>query len=202
MPPLEDITAFILAGGASSRMGMDKTRLDWHGRPLAQFMTQALTPLFSRVAVISKSPLEGVVECIVEAAPARHPALGWITALENARTTWAFIIAVDMPLASERVIRAMAALRTDDASKPIVPRLRDGRWQPLHALVPQQALPAVRQWSRDQPDGAMQALCETLEAVPYGPERWTPLDAEGLCFSGFNTPEEYRRMLEAISPKA
>lgn len=196
MPPLEDITAFILAGGASSRMGADKARLDWHGRPLAQFMVESLTPLFHRVAVIARAPLEGVADCIVESGPTRHPALGWITALENARTHWVFIIAVDMPLVSPDVIRGMAALRpVGDAPTPIVPRLRDGRWQPLHAIVPRSVLADVRNWHREQPDGAMQALCDFLGAAPYGPERWTPLDAEGLCFAGFNTPEDCRRLL-------
>lgn len=196
MPPLEDITAFILAGGASSRMGTDKARLDWHGRPLAQAMVAALQPHFSRVAVIARLPLQGVAECIVESGPAHHPALGWITALENASTSWAFIIAVDMPLVSPDVIRGMAALRPDGgASTPIVPCLRDGRWQPLHAMVPRAMLADVRNWHQDHPDGAMQALCDFLGAAPYGPERWTPLDAEGLCFAGFNTPEEYRRLL-------
>ena len=50
----QQIAAFILAGGQSSRMGQDKARLLWHGRPLVEWLQRQIQPLAASVTLVVK----------------------------------------------------------------------------------------------------------------------------------------------------
>src|SRR6185369_11692218 len=50
------VTGVILAGGRSSRMGMDKSLLPYNGRPLIETVFRALSELFKDVVVVTDRP--------------------------------------------------------------------------------------------------------------------------------------------------
>ena len=43
-----NFTSIILAGGQSSRMGKDKALLEFHGKPLVQYVSETMKQVFVR----------------------------------------------------------------------------------------------------------------------------------------------------------
>jgi molybdopterin-guanine dinucleotide biosynthesis protein A len=53
MALIRDISAAVLAGGRSSRFGMDKALYSHRGKPLLEYVTGILSGIFSEIAVIA-----------------------------------------------------------------------------------------------------------------------------------------------------
>lgn len=76
MPPLmtPDYTAVLLAGGRSVRMGRDKARLEWEGRPLWEFQALKLKRLNPLRLLISARFEQG----LNEVGQAEYPDMEWL----------------------------------------------------------------------------------------------------------------------------
>ncbi len=131
---VDDITGFILAGGRSTRMGEDKTVLDWHGRPLLDHMLDVARSIAAGVRVVgSRAGLcdyGGVIEDIY---PDRGPLAGIHAALSASTTELNLILAVDMPFIEPAFLEYLAAQARAAAAVVTAPRIA-GRWQPLCAV--------------------------------------------------------------------
>ncbi len=72
---LDHVESAILVGGASSRMGRDKARLEWNGVPLVKRVADALESCMARVRLVirpgSELPLD--LPCIEDVRSARAP---------------------------------------------------------------------------------------------------------------------------------
>ncbi|NUN16422.1 MAG: molybdenum cofactor guanylyltransferase [Myxococcales bacterium] len=97
---LKSITAIILAGGLSRRMGSDKALVELRGQSLLHRMTHRLNPHVAEVMVVTRDRIweaDLPVRWIFD-APGRSDTWGAIvTGLEATRTDYAFVCAVDMP---------------------------------------------------------------------------------------------------------
>lgn len=51
--PFTSITDLVLAGGKSSRMGQDKGLLPLQGKPIVQWMLEALTPCADHIKIVA-----------------------------------------------------------------------------------------------------------------------------------------------------
>src|SRR5687768_11842733 len=94
------ISAAILAGGESRRMGSDKAMLDFAGRPLVERIADRLSAISEEVFVVGKRRLEVDVPTVLEASDPQTPLLGVLTALRAARHPLVFICGCDMPFVS------------------------------------------------------------------------------------------------------
>lgn len=121
-----DVTGALLVGGASRRMGVDKTLLTVRGRPLVLLMLDTLQTAFKTVMVIghgrpglARLGIEPVEDIISGAG-----ALGGIyTALKSTDTPFVFVAACDMPHLTVPVIRRILSERqAADAVIPAGPR--------------------------------------------------------------------------------
>lgn len=135
---MEGLTAVVLAGGKSSRFGSDKASALLRGRPLLQWVLDAVGQVCGAVVVVKArgqvlpevtSPVPiTVVEDIYEA---QGPLAGLIAAFEVVSTPLAFAISCDSPLTEPALIRDLASRAADsDVVCPLV----DGHPQPLVAV--------------------------------------------------------------------
>ncbi|MGN6032907.1 MAG: molybdenum cofactor guanylyltransferase [Thermomicrobiales bacterium] len=142
-PPL---TAAILVGGLSRRMGRDKatltlapdgpTVLETIVRTVATVAEEILLVDAGRRAIDLPSPaLRHVIDVFPDAGP-----LGGIhAALASATHDHVLVVACDMPFLNADLLRVMASLPRDyDALVPLL-----GQPQPLHAIYARTALPLV-----------------------------------------------------------
>src|SRR4030081_3887792 len=97
------VAGFILAGGASSRMGRDKGLLDFGGVPLIVHTAQLLEPLVAEVTVVGSPSRYAQFGSRAIGDDARGqdgrgcgPLAGIATALAATRAQWNLIIACDL----------------------------------------------------------------------------------------------------------
>lgn len=130
-----DVEAFILVGGASSRMGRDKSQLLFNGRTsIERIATELLSAALPVAMVGARQPYRHLP---FRNVPDIHPqwgALGGIhAALQACARDWTLIVACDLPFVTAPLFERLAALRGEQADA-VVPVQDDGRPQPLCAL--------------------------------------------------------------------
>src|SRR5216110_1456826 len=134
-----DVEGFILVGGASSRMGSDKSQLVFGGQTAVERIAAELRSVTSQVSLVGL-PDEGQ-NSVFKTIPDVHPrwgALGGIhAALGASQAKWAVIVACDLPFVTRELFQRLLQLAEEgepelfDAVVPIQP---DERVQPLCAL--------------------------------------------------------------------
>lgn len=180
------VSAILLAGGFSSRMGRDKAELDFCGKPLIRYQAERLRALGIRDLVIAgyPKPVAGA-RFAPDIYPHRGPLSGLhagLLAVENPR---ALLLAVDTPLVPEDLLRALieahrggitlAAIREEP--EPLIGVYDRSLARECEAVLQGERTSMRRLFDRVKP-----AL------VPY---RGDP-----LLLLNCNTPEEYRRLCE------
>src|SRR5215204_4503987 len=94
---MDQIEAFILAGGASSRMGTDKSQLLINEKTLTQHIANTLFQVTDSVTLVGHDVDDTRLKVAKDVYPG-WGALGGLHAALNACTTqWAMIIACDLP---------------------------------------------------------------------------------------------------------
>lgn len=181
--------AFILAGGASRRMGTDKSQLLIERQTFADRIAETLSQVADSVTLVGGQSEQSVADVYPQ-----WGALGGIhAALAACKNEWAIVVACDLPFVTAQLFSFLASLRLDhDAIVAIQP---DGRPQPLAALY--------------RVDPCLQRATELIEAGRRRPldlldavnTRWvqfdelTNLDQADRFFVNINTPSDY---MEAI----
>ncbi|MCD6526166.1 MAG: molybdenum cofactor guanylyltransferase [Desulfuromonas sp.] len=195
--PLPGISAAILAGGKSTRMGCDKALLPFGEQRLIDHVYQRLASLFAEVIIVTNSPksyadipCRKVVDC--------HPGMGVLSgihsALCHATEDRVFIVGCDMPFISAPLIRHICSFA--DQGEVILPYSAGGH-EPLHALYAKSCLPAVERLL-NQKQRRVGALFEQVETLRLTAEDIVHLDPQGKSFRNINTPQDYRLIGEGV----
>ncbi|MBN2079333.1 MAG: molybdenum cofactor guanylyltransferase [Spirochaetes bacterium] len=129
-----DFTAFIIAGGRSSRFGEDKALFHYRGKTLLEHVIGTIRPAIPHIAVIAdldgKYDIPGV-PCYGDLVPGYGPLGGLHAALHRLERGSAFLFPCDMPYLNEDLIRyMMSASGGFDVTVPYY----GGYYQPLHAI--------------------------------------------------------------------
>jgi molybdopterin-guanine dinucleotide biosynthesis protein A len=130
-----DVEGFILVGGASSRMGRDKSQLVFSGRTSIERIAAEILAVTPQVSMVGAR--HDYRHLSIGNVPDIHPgwgALGGIqAALRACKQDWALIVACDLPCVTAALLERLAVLCGDQADA-VVPVQADGRPQPLCAL--------------------------------------------------------------------
>src|SRR5690349_1598792 len=96
-----NISAVLLAGGESRRMGKDKATILFRGKPLWQIQLELLRKLNpSKILVSARTDPSwrpGDVQFVADVPPSRGPLSGLAASLAGLRTTHLLALAIDMP---------------------------------------------------------------------------------------------------------
>ena len=107
IPP---INALILVGGKSTRMGRDKSQIDYHGKPQWQFMVDILRGLNLDVFLSCRQEQTGIYEnekMIVDTFLDLGPYGAILSAFrDNPNTAW-LVVACDLPLLTENTLKTL-----------------------------------------------------------------------------------------------
>lgn len=100
------INGYILAGGKSSRMGVDKGLLLFEGKAMIEYVINQMLPVFDNLVIVSNNPeyeklgLKVIPDLIKEIGPAG----GIYTALHHSNAKLNFIVSCDMPFVTQEAI--------------------------------------------------------------------------------------------------
>src|SRR6478736_448780 len=104
-----NISAVLLAGGESRRMGKDKATVLFRGKPLWEVQLGLLRKLNPSEILLSAktdpSWRPGDVQFVADDLPSRGPLSGLAASLARIRTTHLLALAIDMPFMSENFLR-------------------------------------------------------------------------------------------------
>lgn len=94
-----EMSACILAGGKSTRMGEDKGLILLNGKPMIQYVIVQLKLMFENIFIVTNNAeyKKFGVECIEDAIQNIGPAGGIFSALKHSYTPFNFIVSCDMP---------------------------------------------------------------------------------------------------------
>lgn len=196
------ISGFILVGGASSRMGTDKALLMFEGQTFVERIASELSAVTNSIALVGRTseyfgPNLPAVPDIYE----HWGALGGIhSALAACQSSWALIVACDLPFVNRSLFAHLAELRENfDAVAPIQV---DGRPQPLCALYARTPCFALAERliksGERKPLGLLQSV--STRWVQFGELKH--LSGHDHFFDNINTPQDFARAnQEGVSAK-
>jgi molybdopterin-guanine dinucleotide biosynthesis protein A len=158
------ISAVLLAGGESRRMGKDKATLLFRGKPLWQIQLELLRKLAPTEIFVSARtdpawrPAD--VQFVADDPPSRGPISGVAASLAQMRTNHVIALAVDMPFMTEKYLKSLCeGIKTN---RGLIPKT-DDRFEPLAAIYPQVALANFRA-ALSGKDFSLQIVAERLVA--------------------------------------
>ncbi len=129
-----EITAFILAGGKSTRMGSDKAFAMVHGATLLSRMLDLARSVAEDVRIVGDSAKFASFGPVVEDVfPGCGPLAGIHAALRSSATDLNLIVAVDTPFLSAELLQFLIGESRTTSAMVTVARTSDG-WQPLCAV--------------------------------------------------------------------
>jgi molybdopterin-guanine dinucleotide biosynthesis protein A len=135
-----NISAVLLAGGESRRMGKDKATVLFRGKPLSQIQLDLLRKLEPAEIFISARtdpvwrPPE--VKFVQDDPPSRGALSGLAMALAGMRTKHLLALAVDTPFMTDKYLRFLCD--EIEPGRGVVPMIGD-RAEPLSAIYPAEA---------------------------------------------------------------
>ncbi len=198
-------TVAVLAGGASRRMGANKSFVELAGKPLVQHTLERVQPLNAPVILVTNSPdlySRFEVPMVSDTIPGKGSLGGIYTALMNSKTPFTLCVACDMPFLNVDLLNYLLSLRVGfDAVVPMI----DGQPQGLHAVYHRRcAVPMHELMDRDEL--RITRLFDHLRVWLVGEAAVRAIDPELRSFTNLNTPEELARVRRSIDdhfpPKA
>jgi molybdopterin-guanine dinucleotide biosynthesis protein A len=186
---MEDVSAFILAGGKSTRMGADKAFVLLDGRTLLSRMLDLARQLTSHVHIIGDSAkFSTFAPTIEDTFPGCGPLGGIHAALRSSPTELNVILAVDVPFVSLALL-AYIISRAKNSNANVTLARAAGGFQPLCAVY--------RRSFADAGENALRAGHYKIDTL-FTPASTQVIEEAELEASGFsprifrnlNTPEE------------
>jgi molybdopterin-guanine dinucleotide biosynthesis protein A len=187
----ETSEGFILVGGASRRMGTDKSQLRLNDQSFVTRIASALSPVTTKVTLVGRESRDtGSNLPQIQDIQKNLGALGGIhTALSACGEIWSAVVACDMPLVTAELFTYLASLRDD--YQAVVPIQSDSRPQPLCAMY--KVAPCLKEAERLIRAGERRPLtliqCVGTRWVPFS-ELLHLKDAERLLMN-VNTPQDF-----------
>jgi molybdopterin-guanine dinucleotide biosynthesis protein A len=127
-------SAFLLAGGKSSRMGTNKAFLEFSGQTLLHRALSTLKSVCDDIAILGDPALFGHFGPVIsDLFPACGPLGGIHAALKHSSSDLNLVLAVDMPFVSPELLRFLLLVAAANDAIVTVPRTGRG-FQPLCAV--------------------------------------------------------------------
>jgi len=152
--PKLSLSAIVLAGGKSSRMGQDKALIPIDGVPLLQKVCDValqctssvyvITPRIEQYRKIVPDRCHLILEKIQDETKPHGPLVGFAQGLAHIKTDWVLLLACDLPNLSANILQHWAEeLDTIGDEIALLPKTEKG-WEPLCGFYKTSCLTSLR----------------------------------------------------------
>ena len=187
---LVNLSAFILAGGKSSRMGKNKALLLLEGRSLLERTRELASVVTPDVYVVGPSEWYGD-DAIADVMPAHGPLGGIHAALTASTTELNLVLAVDTPFITPEFLHFLSAEAQRCGTTVTVP-YTNNRFQPLCAVYRREFLDFAEPALRAGKNKIDPLFCHT-SVRRIDEDELKRLAFDPRMFDNLNTPEELAR---------
>jgi molybdopterin-guanine dinucleotide biosynthesis protein A len=187
-----DTCAVILAGGKSSRMGINKALLDFGGKPLIEVLVDRIRPLTDQIFISSNdaSCYEFLdLPVISDRFRGHGPLAGLHSAMLWKRCAFYIALACDLPNLQLSLLRKLASVV--EGYDAAIPRTSDGAVHPLCAVYSRTCLPALEDSLLKGTNRILTVLESSLSIRWVDPGEGRFKDAD---LANINTPEDLQRL--------
>jgi molybdopterin-guanine dinucleotide biosynthesis protein A len=186
-----DLTAFILAGGKSTRMGSDKAFLSWAEGSLLSHALELVAAVTPNVRIVGASEKFSSFGTVIEDVYRDRGPLGGIhAALSTTPTELNLMLAVDLPLIETRFLQFMIGVAEKTDSVVTVPRA-DGVSQPLCAIYRQEFAQTAEE-ALQAGKNKIDPLFAKVKTRIIEEDEFTREGFSVRMFSNLNTPEDWK----------
>jgi len=193
---------FVLAGGASRRMGRDKSTLVIGGPTLIEIAAMALSGVADPIRVVGNLAAGQTSLRIIPdeeiGGGVRGAIVGLYTAAKYAGTEWIAVLACDLPFVSSELLVRMSGVipkvRKENVAA-LLPEQPDGRIQPLCGFYRAAATRLGIEELLSEDNWRLQRLAERLDThiVPF--TDIADLPGSERFFMNLNSPEDHQAAL-------
>lgn len=194
------VTALVLCGGKSRRMGRPKAFLPFEGTTMVNHVLNQVRDLFAEIFIVANEPdnYEDLgVDVVKDILPYRGPLGGILSGLLVAKHEYSFVIACDMPFVDKRLIREMTAARHGN---DVVVLTHDLGVEPLLALYSKNCIKPLEE-SLFAGNLSLQEFLSGLTAQSFDYDEKSH-GAELPAFFNINTPQDYSRAIMGATAAA
>jgi len=186
-----EITGILLAGGKSSRMGMDKGMVSFRGKPLSWYPFEVLKRHCTEVLISTGNPEYSLfdVPMVEDGYPGYGPMGGICSAMNGATNDWCLVLACDMPFVSHRLVESLLEAMPQKGCC-VIP-VHHGLKEPLAALYHRRIIPEM-QTALEENRPSLYRLIQSTEALFLNAEPLLELSPE--LFANVNLQEDLDRL--------
>ncbi|HOU24690.1 MAG TPA: NTP transferase domain-containing protein [Anaerolineae bacterium] len=186
------ISAVVLAGGKSQRLGIDKTLLRLDGVWLLERIVEQLRTLSDDVLVVANEPYKLAplgVPIVPDQQVGIGPLAGILAGLAATQHQVGLFVACDMPLLNRRLLRYMARLSAD--VDVVIPR-NGSETEPLHSCYSKACVEPIAA-VLEQGQRRVIHFFDRVRVRYVDPDEVAAFDPQGLSLFNINRPEDLQR---------
>lgn len=216
------VSALILAGGKSRRMGRDKALLEFAGAPLIARVIERVQKICAEVIIVANdadayarvlSGVEGGVRVVSDVYPGKGSLGGIFSGLSAARAEYALAVACDLPFLNDALLRYLISLapqndiviprahapmgKAKDATRFEQLAVKESGLQATHAVYSKRCLEPMRARLRAD-DLRIVNFFDAVRVRVVEPDEVARFDPQMLSFLNVNTPEDWKSALALL----
>lgn len=190
---MEAVTAFVLAGGKSSRMGRDKALLQFEGKTLLERALELAGSVTAEVKIVGDPAKYGTFGPVISDIYADRGPLGGIhAALANTDTDLNLILATDLPFVAPPFLQYLIAIAR--ATDGLVTVAKLGKfYEPLCAVY-RRGFSGLAQEALVKRENKIDALFTEEITHLLSEEEIVVAGFNPAMFRNLNTPEDVARL--------
>ncbi len=188
------ISLVIQAGGKSSRMGENKTLMQFLGVPLIQRVLERTKSIAQEVIIVSNEPEELAfldVNVVKDTIPGLGAIGGLYTAMDKANSELVAVIACDLPFVSAAILAEGARLLDHTDADVAIPRVNGDFYEPLHAVYRREPCKKAIFQAIQSDKRRLVSWFSLVRVVEMDEDLCRQLDPDGLAFFNINSKEDF-----------
>lgn len=189
------MTAIILAGGRSTRMGYDKAFIKLDGLSLVNRQLKILRKIFKKIIIVTNNPdrykFNGI-QIVSDIISHRGPLSGIYSGLVSSDSFYNFVVACDMPFINTRLIKYMDRLKK--GFDIVAPRVKNG-YETLFAIYSKNCILPIYDILHSD-NFRITGLFDKLKLKIIGEQEMIKFGDPKILFMNINTQEDQRSAKE------
>jgi molybdopterin-guanine dinucleotide biosynthesis protein A len=193
-----ELMGLVLAGGQSRRMGTDKGKLKYHGKPQREYLYDEMKSLCTRVFLSIRPEQQGDIpeglDCIVDENHYKGPFNGLLSAHHAFPEAAWLVVACDLPLVDRNVLKYLVDRRNPKSVATAFATHKTKLPEPLAALWEPHGLARAESYMQTAKSSCPRKFLINEDTFLIFPE-------DDLWLANANEPEEYENILTQLNSK-